>query len=92
MKENLGSRKVIVKGKEVFIGIDVHKVSWHVTARTGGEDVFHGGIPGQYKESGLFFSDFRFRYALHIATFQMVQVVVGYVQFFDADAGPNRDC
>lgn len=48
MKENLGSRRVIVRGREVFIGVDVHKVSWHVTVRAGGEEVFSGGIPGQY--------------------------------------------
>jgi len=42
------SSKVLVWGKEVFIGIDVHKESWHVTARTEGEEVFHGGIPSQY--------------------------------------------
>jgi transposase len=40
--------KVVVRGKEVSIGVDVHKVSWHVTARAGGEEVFHGGIPSQY--------------------------------------------
>ena len=32
----------------VFIGVDVHKESWHVAARTEGEEVFHGGIPSQY--------------------------------------------
>ena len=48
MKGELRSRNVVVKGKKVFIGVDVHKVSWHVTARTGGEEVFNGGIPGQY--------------------------------------------
>ena len=48
MKDELRNRKVIVKGREVFIGVDVHKVSWHVTARKGGEEVFHRGISGQY--------------------------------------------
>src|SRR5512139_1765287 len=48
MKRALENSKGIVQRKEVFIGIDVHKVSWHVTARTGAEEVFHGGIPGQY--------------------------------------------
>ena len=48
MKGERRSRKVVVKGKRVFIGVDVHKVSWHVTARAGGEEVFNGGIPGQY--------------------------------------------
>jgi len=49
MKENLGSRKVISKGREVSIGVDVHKVSWHVTARAGGEEIFNSGIPGTYQ-------------------------------------------
>ena len=49
MKGELRSGNVVVKGKKVFIGVDVHKVSWHVTARTGGEEVFNGGIPGQYR-------------------------------------------
>jgi len=40
--------KNAVRGKEVFVGIDVHKESWQVTARTEGEEVFHGRIPGQY--------------------------------------------
>jgi hypothetical protein len=40
--------KIAVGGKEVFVGIDVHKESWQVTVRTEGEEVFHGRIPGQY--------------------------------------------
>jgi hypothetical protein len=49
MKGGLQNKKVLVRGKEVFIGVDVHKESWHVTARAEGEEVFHGGIPGQYQ-------------------------------------------
>jgi transposase len=48
MKGELQSKKVLVRGKEVFIGVDVHKESWHVTVRAEGEEVFHGGIPSQY--------------------------------------------
>ena len=48
MKGAFENSRVIVQRKEVFIGVDVHKVSWHVTARAGGEEVFNGGIPGQY--------------------------------------------
>jgi len=48
MKGEVQNKKVLVRGKEVFIGVDVHKESWHVTARTEGEEVFHGGIPSQY--------------------------------------------
>jgi len=38
----------VVSDKRVFIGIDVHKDSWHVTARTDGEEVFNGRIPASY--------------------------------------------
>jgi transposase len=38
----------VVSGKKVYIGIDVHKESWHVTARTAGEEVFNGRIPAAY--------------------------------------------
>src|SRR5512139_386098 len=48
MKGEVRSKKVLVRGEGVFIGVDVHKESWHVTARTEGEEVFHGGIPSQY--------------------------------------------
>jgi transposase len=41
-------QKGLVRGKEVYIGVDVHKESWHVTVRMEGEEVFHGGIPSQY--------------------------------------------
>jgi transposase len=47
MKGEVQNKEVLVRGKEVFIGIDVHKESWHVTARTEGEEIF-GGIPSQY--------------------------------------------
>jgi len=37
-----------LSGKKVYIGIDVHKESWHVTARADGEEVFNGRIPASY--------------------------------------------
>jgi hypothetical protein len=48
MKGELQNKKVLVRGTEVFMGVDVHKESWYVTARAEGEEVFHGGIPSQY--------------------------------------------
>jgi hypothetical protein len=39
MKGELQKRRILGRGKEVFIGVDVHKESWHVTARTEGEEV-----------------------------------------------------
>ena len=49
MKGEIGKKKGIARRKEIFIGVDVHKVSWHVTARTRGEEVFNSGIPGHYQ-------------------------------------------
>jgi len=49
MKGELRNKKVLVRGKEVFIGVDVHKESGHVTARAEGEEIFHGRIPSQYQ-------------------------------------------
>jgi hypothetical protein len=37
-KESTGSIS-IPSNKKVYIGIDVHKESWHVTARTEGEEL-----------------------------------------------------
>jgi hypothetical protein len=34
MKTQIQEKKVLVRGKEVIIGVDVLKESWHVTAQT----------------------------------------------------------
>jgi hypothetical protein len=52
-------RTILVRGKEVFIVGDVHKGSWHVTARMEGEEVFHGGIPSEYHALQRLFDHFR---------------------------------
>jgi hypothetical protein len=44
MKGELQKRRVLGRGKGVFIGVDVHKESWHVTVRVEEEEVFHGAI------------------------------------------------
>ena len=59
MKGEVQNKKVLVRGKEVFIGVDVHKESWHVTARSEGEEVFHGGIPSQYHALQKLFVHFK---------------------------------
>jgi transposase len=38
----------VLSDKRVYIGIDVHKDNWHVTARTDGEEVFNGRILASY--------------------------------------------
>ncbi len=40
--------KIVVRGKEVFVGIDVHKESWQVTVRVDGEELFHGRMASEY--------------------------------------------
>jgi len=42
------------KGKErnwerIFIGIDVHRLLWHVTIRMAEVEMFHGSIPGSWE-------------------------------------------
>ncbi len=48
MRGSNQGQKVAVRGKEVFVGIDVHKESWQVTVRAEGEEVFHGRIASDY--------------------------------------------
>ncbi len=38
----------VLSGKKVYVGIDVHKESWHVTVRSEGEEVFSGRTPASY--------------------------------------------
>lgn len=42
------NRRLVI-GKDVYVGIDVHKESWQVTVRTDGEEIFNGRVPGQYQ-------------------------------------------
>ncbi len=43
MKGRNQDRRMAVKGKKVFVGIDVHKESWQVTVRSEGKKFFMGG-------------------------------------------------
>jgi transposase len=49
MRRSNEREKNAVRGKEIFVGIDVHKESWQVTARVSGEEVFHGRIASEYR-------------------------------------------
>ena len=49
MRRKNQGQEVSLRGKEVFVGIDVHKESWQVTVRTEGEEVFHGRIASEYR-------------------------------------------
>ena len=43
------ARKELQPGVRVFVGIDLHKKKWHVTARTSELELFCGSIPGCWK-------------------------------------------
>jgi transposase len=40
-------KKELQPGDKVFVGIDMHKLKWHVTARTADFELFSGSIPGK---------------------------------------------
>jgi transposase len=49
MRKAYQKGKVLAKGKDVYIGIDVHKEQWHVTVQVDGEEVFHGSMLSEYQ-------------------------------------------
>jgi hypothetical protein len=44
------------KSKQVFVGIDLHRLRWHVTVRTEEVELFSGSIPGQWEALARLFS------------------------------------
>jgi len=40
--------KNLGKSEEIFVGIDIHKKSWHITLRTIDVELFSGNIPGKW--------------------------------------------
>ncbi len=42
-------KKELQPGDKVFVGIDMHKLKWHVTARTADFELFSGSIPGKWE-------------------------------------------
>jgi len=49
MRRDYQKGKVLARGKDVYIGIDVHKEKWDVTARVEGEEVFHVSMLSEYQ-------------------------------------------
>jgi len=43
------TKQELQPGETVFVGIDLHKVKWHVTARTAEIEFFTGCIPGNWE-------------------------------------------
>ena len=39
----------VTGGNELFVGIDLHKIRWHVTIRTMELELFSGSIPGNWE-------------------------------------------
>ncbi len=39
-----------VQGEELFIGIDLHKLRWHVTIRTADVEIFCNSIVGRWED------------------------------------------
>lgn len=37
------------KGKAVFVGVDLHRLRWHVTVMTKDQALFSGTLPGQWE-------------------------------------------
>jgi transposase len=42
-------RKEVVKSEYLFVGIDLHKRTWHVTIRTDEVELFNGSVPGRWE-------------------------------------------
>jgi hypothetical protein len=42
-------KEKLVDKEELFIGIDLHKLRWHVTIRTFDVEVFSASIPGEWE-------------------------------------------
>jgi len=44
-----GYIKKLIEGKDVFVGVDLHRERWHITMRTGDDEVFSGSVPGEWE-------------------------------------------
>ncbi len=59
MRKGYQERKNLARGKEVYIGIDVHKENWHLTVRTEGEEIFNGRMASDYQTLKKFLERFK---------------------------------
>jgi transposase len=53
------------KEKELYVGVDMHKTSWHVTALSEGEELFSGGIPPKWHALRRLLDRYR-EYHIHV--------------------------
>ncbi len=42
-------RRSVEQGKTVFVGVDLHRLKWHVTVMSEDEELFSGTIPGHWE-------------------------------------------
>lgn len=49
MVDRTRSRRVLARGRKVYVGVDVHKASWHATVLVDGEAIFSAGILPLYR-------------------------------------------
>lgn len=40
--------EAVDKGKQIFVGVDLHRLQWYVTIRSEGVELFSGSIPGHW--------------------------------------------
>ncbi|MDH4128754.1 MAG: transposase [Spirochaetota bacterium] len=59
LKQNLGD------GQKLFIGIDVHLKTWHVTIRTKDIEIFCANIPGNWKSLKKLLDEYQ-EHELHV--------------------------
>ena len=75
------------KRNTIFVGVDLHRLSWHVTVRTEDQELFSGTLPGHWEA---------LRSLLHRYRRDPIQVVyeAGYFGFWlhDRLVGYGADC
>lgn len=49
MKREYQKKEILARGKDVYIGIDVHKDSWHITIRAEGEELLMVSMQSSYQ-------------------------------------------
>jgi transposase len=59
MRRDYQRGKGLTRGMNVYMGIDVHKDKWHVTARVEGEEIFHGSMLSEYQTLRKFLERFK---------------------------------
>lgn len=59
MKKEYQKKEILARGKDVYIGVDVHKDCWHVTARAEGEEILTVNMQSSYHALSKLLEKFR---------------------------------